>query len=106
MKNLTKYILGLTLCILLSTPYTNAQQSLIANGDLHEVGYTGSYQDFVIPSGGNLNLNDYITFFLKGADGGKTQYINQNRGGGGATVEVNFEIGTGSGQLQPGGPSG
>ncbi len=103
MKNLTKHILGLALCILLSTPYTNAQQPLIANGDLHEVGYNGTYQDFVIPTGGNLNFNDYLTFFLKGADGGKTQYINQNRGGGGATVEVNFEIGSGAGQLQPGG---
>lgn len=104
MKNILQQLLAIVLCTFLHLTVLQGQ-SLNADGDLHEVNYNGTYQDFTIPSGANLNGSNYITFFLKGADGGKSNgtYFVHRKAGGGATVEADLEIGSGPGQLKPGG---
>lgn len=79
-------------------------QILEADGDPHDVPNTGIYVDSLIPAAGNLNGYNYLTFTIKGADGGAYKStFNDKKGGGGAVVRVSFEIGTGVGQLRPGG---
>ena len=69
--------------------------------------YSGTYKDYYIPYEGNKSS---MGFTLNGGDGGwaklKGDFCTDNcksRGGYGAKVVVTFEIGCGSGQLEPGG---
>ncbi len=87
-------------CLLMFAQSAGAQ--LTADGDVHKIPFSGTYQDETIPT--NLNGTNYISFTLKGADGGAYKgAINQRKGGGGATVRASFDIGTGTGQLKKGG---
>jgi hypothetical protein len=93
-------------------------QNIIDDGDPHNVTYTGSYQDFVIPNNPQLIK---ITFSLFGGDGGKAtvrigQYIPvpfsddifveayscSSGGGSGAQTFVSFNVGTGAGKIPHG----
>ncbi len=79
-------------------------QSLNADGTSYKIGYNGSFTDRAIPGTANLNGYNFLSFTIKGADGGAYRGVfNKKKGGGGATVRASFEIGTGAGQLQPGG---
>ena len=78
-------------------------QVLNANGELQEINYSGSYQEFTIPTTGNLNGNNFIEFFAKGADGGKRKVGSLvGKAGGGAKATGIFLIGTSTGDLKPG----
>lgn len=103
MRSLNTLIIALFFIIASGLANLKAQ-TLIVNGELHEVTYNGTYQDFTIPAANLLFPYDYITFFLKGADGGKTDYEDiLKKAGGGAKVEASFEVGNAAGQLKPGG---
>ncbi|MBI1227824.1 MAG: T9SS type A sorting domain-containing protein [Bacteroidetes bacterium] len=96
--------IGCALLVLLLASVTSTIAQLISDGDLYKISQSGTYHDETIPSGSGLNGNNYLTFTLKGGDGGAYKGIfNERKGGGGAIVRTSFEIGTGSGQLQPGG---
>ncbi|MEZ4935403.1 MAG: putative metal-binding motif-containing protein [Saprospiraceae bacterium] len=91
-------------CLQMLVAIPAAMAQLNADGDLYKISQSGTYHDETIPSGGGLNGNNYLTFTLKGGDGGAYKGIfNERKGGGGATVRASFQIGTGAGQLQPGG---
>ena len=78
-------------------------QVLNANGELQEINYSGSYQEFTIPTAANLNGNNFIEFFAKGADGGKRKVGSLvGKAGGGAKATGIFLIGTSTGDLKPG----
>ncbi|MEN0005912.1 MAG: hypothetical protein AAF798_17310, partial [Bacteroidota bacterium] len=97
--------LFLTLILLsITVNFLFAQNTLGADGAIYEVGYSGTYIDYEIPT--TLSNGSYeIKFNLLGADGGGAT-VNSNcraRGGDGAYVTATFNIGTGTGELQPGG---
>jgi regulation of enolase protein 1 (concanavalin A-like superfamily) len=103
---LTKQIfLALSLITLIfSSQYSHAQTELVADGAIYEIGYSGSYVDYLIPS--DLGEDTYeIKLNLLGGDGGgaKVSGSCRARGGDGAYVTATFEIGTGANQLKPGG---
>ncbi|MCG8327731.1 MAG: hypothetical protein MI974_08605, partial [Chitinophagales bacterium] len=102
---LIKAILALhILCIFTLTNEATAQ-TLTADGATYEIDYTGSIETFTIPETGNLNGYSAISFLAKGGDGGKRRVnsFTKAKGGGGASTEGTFAIGTGTGQLKPGG---
>lgn len=82
---------------------------LTADGDTWEIKYDqdNKSQDFIIPdiSSDPDNAINQITFFLKGGDGGRRKVPNLciARGGQGAKVSASFALGTGYGELAPGG---
>ncbi|MEN0004493.1 MAG: hypothetical protein AAF798_10125 [Bacteroidota bacterium] len=78
-------------------------QVLSADGQTYEINFNGSFQEFTIPDAANLNGNNFVTFFAKGADGGKRKSgLQVGKGGGGAKATGTFEVGTFPGELKPG----
>ena len=87
--------------------YGSASSFSPGNSSTYEIDYSGTYEDFYIPYEGS---NSEITFVLNGGDGGWAKLAGtfcaetcKSRGGYGAKVEVTFEVGCSTGQLEPGG---
>ena len=77
-----------------------AQTELNCNGETQVVGFSGTYQDFIIPDDPFL---EEITFDIKGGDGGFAQLGSCKAGGGiGAIATATFTIGNDDGDLRPG----
>ena len=85
--------------LIILTHSLNAQTELNTDGFLHQIDFSGNYIDYQIPAN---PLQDHIEFFLDGGDGGKHNGCDA-RGGQGARVATVFKIGTGPGELRPGG---
>lgn len=76
------------------------ETDLIDNGNLHQLIYSGTAEDFTIPH--NTSYNS-INFTLRGGDGGEAKLGNCiSYGGDGATVTGTLKIGNYGGQLPPG----
>lgn len=87
-----------------------AQMPLIADGQLHDVNFNGTYQDFTIPNDPTITQ---ISFAAKGGDGGFARIRNfvpipllpdidvtcKVDGGEGASVLATFYLGNGPGEL-------
>lgn len=75
---------------------TNAQTPLNTNGNTQTVDYNGSFRDFTIPNDPSISQ---IQFTAKGGDGGFATLNSDDdckgRGGGGATLNATFNVGTG-----------
>ncbi len=93
----------ITLALVCASPFIWGQSTLTLNNNVHLIQQSGTYEDWVIPS--FVGSYDHIEFTLKGGDGGRRRVPNlcRKKGGEGATVVARFRIGTGAGQLQPGG---
>ncbi len=79
-------------------------QNLQTDGNFHTISYSGSHQDYKIPS--SLSDGTYeVKFRLLGADGGGAEAASdcRARGGDGAYITATFNVGSGSDKLQPGG---
>ena len=77
-----------------------AQPELNDNGNSHDLNYTASVQDFIIP---NDVTHNAIKFELRGADGGWADASGcVSPGGNGAEVSATFIIGNDAGQLPKG----
>ncbi len=114
MKKLNFFILGLALTFIniFILAVDLSAQTLNDNGSTHTINangsnqYSGSAQDYTIPSN---PLSNTISFTLRGGDGGYAEAGTsggnpcRSNGGEGATVEVEFLIGNGANELQPGG---
>ena len=94
------------LTLLLSTALVqvSAANDMIANGEIHELGYTGNMQDFVIPSTFKKGTLFLVAF---GADGGNAivETLTNHAfgiGGSGASIASGYIVGTGADQIDPG----
>lgn len=87
--------LGLFLC----AAHLEAQTDLNNDGYPHQIDFSGTHEDFIIPSN---PLQNSIEFTLQGGDGNKHGYCDAP-GGKGAVVRMTFPVGNGAGELQPGG---
>ncbi|MBC7868359.1 MAG: T9SS type A sorting domain-containing protein [Gloeobacteraceae cyanobacterium ES-bin-316] len=106
-----KKMYPLMIFFLLLSAFLKSSAQIIDDGNQHHVGYTGSYQDFVVP---NNPLLIKIGMHLYGADGGAARVrlvvpligtvLNTcNSGGGaGAFVSVVFLVGSGPGKIPHG----
>lgn len=106
-KRIRAYYIGLLAfySMALNPLASQTSPTLIVDNQIHDVPYSGTYQDFIIPSNAAR-----IIFNVKGGDGGKaratyddgaavSQVCNEN-GGQGASIEATFAVGTGN--LLPG----
>ena len=104
----------LTLLIFLLSGFLKLPAQINADGQPHNIVYTGSDQGFIIP---NNTLITKIRFSLSGADGGAAilnmgewvpfvGFVSTNTykagGGNGAVVNATFLVGTGSGKIPHG----
>ncbi|WP_422106258.1 BspA family leucine-rich repeat surface protein [Winogradskyella sp.] len=98
-----KRILVFSMLLLLGFAMSTAQSTLNADGSWHTVYYTGSAEDFVMPSSTDYT---HVEFQLMGGDGGDARYSASciGEGGQGAEVIATFTIGGASNELQLGTP--
>ncbi|MEM9930848.1 MAG: hypothetical protein AAF840_13585, partial [Bacteroidota bacterium] len=75
------------------------------DGTLIPFDFVGTYQDITIPITIDTLQNKFVSFTMKGADGGARNEGPGNRrgGGGGANISASFDIGFAAGKLNPGG---
>jgi len=75
----------------------------LAVGTETTIGYSGAYEEYTIPSG--IATPAELRLYLKGGDGGKRVVpgLCKYKGGRGAKVFARFTVGTGAGELRPGG---
>ena len=75
----------------------------LAVGTETTIGYSGAYEEYTIPSG--ISTPAELQILLKGGDGGKRVVpgLCKMKGGRGAKVFARFPVGTGAGELRPGG---
>ncbi len=92
----------IALWLLSLTMPAGAQSDLTCDGNVHTINFTGSYVDFSVPNDPSASE---IEFTLRGGDGGFAELDDdcKSDGGAGALVKVTFGIGSGAGDLQPGG---
>ncbi|MCB9302122.1 MAG: hypothetical protein H6566_15850 [Lewinellaceae bacterium] len=92
----------LSLLGMLTLGQLTAQSSLSTSQYPTRIDYQSGtdYTDYIIP-----NVGGSISFTLNGGDGGRRRVpdLCTRKGGQGATVHTTFFIGTGAGQLAPGG---
>jgi len=105
-----KNILPLVLVFFLQSVFLKTSAQINADGLQHNVQYTGSFQDLVIP---NNPLITKIRFSISGADGGAAilrmgqnllvgfveAFKYQSGGGNGAVVNGTFLVGSGTGKI-------
>lgn len=98
-------LLGLFLNLNLTAQNYEIGDALIADGNTYYIDADAktdntTYLDLDIPTTRN---GDYLTFIIKGGDGGKAQHTNPTGYGGvGTSMEVVFHIGTGDSDIDPG----
>jgi len=94
-------IISATCCkhVLLATAFVWIALSGL-KAQINTVIYKGTYSDITIP---DPSPSASLTLTAVGGDGGKIQRDYAYRGGRGALVRAIFSIGTGQGQLEPGG---
>lgn len=79
---------------------TLAQSVLNADGDWHQISYSGTYEDLVMPTS---LAYPFIELRLVGADGGLAKAYGCDRvvGGAGSIVTALFQIGDADGRIPP-----
>lgn len=77
------------------------QSDLVCDGTPHTVAFSGTFQDFLVPSDSTVGQ---IQITLKGGDGGFARLGNlcKSDGGEGATVFLILEVGNGDGKIPHG----
>ena len=93
---------ALSLGALFFTLFTYGQTVMNADGEMHTVGFDGTFSDFIIPDDPAITQ---IVLTAKGGDGGTARVERESctsPGGEGARFSATFSIGNEEGQLPPG----